>query len=194
MMVKIEQAKIEHRGMKNKSAHLDLLPYALNLRNKNIQELLPYLLTAYTYNSQWSHLFNEQENDNIEDDFEMRRLKKIFTDCEIDPMETSKIWELIRSFSTLFTLHGKYLSRLIKREDDAATLYQEYLIRSYMKGVSYIKYRSILNKVFRAWCHAIYKSCEKCKVSELIETVNYQKSTKLYNFYTEQEIPSPVES
>lgn len=193
-MLKIEQAKKEHLHMKNKSTHLDLLPYALNLQDKNIQELLPYLLTAYTYNSQWNHLFNKQKNDNIADDFEMRRLKKIFNNCKIDPIETPKIGELIRSFSSLFALSGNHLSRLIKREDDAQAAYHEYLIHPYMKGVSYIKYSSILNRVFRAWCRAIYKSCEKCKVLELKDAVNYQKSTKLYNLYTEQEIPSPIEN
>ena len=57
---KVEAVKHEPLRIKYKEFHLDLLPKCINLSDKNVCELLPYLLTAYTFNSQITHFFYQK--------------------------------------------------------------------------------------------------------------------------------------
>ena len=187
LVSKICTAEPKQRKIKYKPFHLDLLPKALNLQDENVCELLPYLLTAYIFNSQQSHFFHQQKNDTATDQDFVRRFFIIFSDCAIDATEAGKIRAMVKTVSNLFSLSG--CERLIKRnyyiDDYKAQLYSVRMMPG-TTGVSDFKYRYLLNDVFLQWRYILKKYSKKLENKNVIGTIDYQKSRELYNHYTDQ--------
>lgn len=203
--IRMAQKATWERKIKYKALHLELLEKSLNLQNPAICELLPYLITAYIFNSQQSHFFYHQEardraND---DDKNIGRFWQLFSDCEIDAIDAGKIRAMTESVPKLFTLadcSDKYLIKAKSKSDESsgttsncnddvrALLYEDRLLPQ-MKGSTYIRYRALLNDIFLTWCRILRQCSEKFNSSGLSIKINYQESIDLYNYYTGQNIP-----
>ena len=162
-------------------------------------ELLPYLLIAYTFNSQRSHFFNRQERDKVQDTYlgSPRRFFQIFSSDPIIPDEASKIRALTPGFAKNFSLRG-YKNPLSNASKDELSDYRSadiaaYLLGGqkcfYMKGVSDFKYLSLLNTSFERWCRILQDCNRKFGDSSFDLGIDYRKSLLLYNYYTNQNLP-----
>lgn len=203
--IRMAQVATWERKIKYKNLHLALLEKALNLQNPAICELLPYLITAYIFNSQQSHFFYQQEarDSTNDDDKNIGRFWQIFSDCEIEAIDAGKIRKLAESVPKLFTLAGcnaKYLIKIERKgdensdtssryNDDIRALFYEDRLLPQMRGVTYIRYRALLNDIFLTWCRILRKCSEEFNNSDLRDKINYQKSIDLYNYHTEQNMP-----
>lgn len=201
---KIESVKHEPRRIKYKEFRLELLPKCINLSDKNVCELLPYLLTAYTFNSQITHFFYQQK-ENQQDSGDKDKLKRfplLFSEGTMSTAEAFKIRELISRFANNFTLSACVEKGIIGWEDetpdaeggntyynrDETELLYEYRLQDYMKGFSYFKYRSLLNDAFMNWCRIVRDCAQNMTGMNLAGAINYQKSLDLYNHHTRQSL------
>lgn len=192
------------RKIKYKDLHLELLEKALNLQDPNICELLPYLITAYIFNSQHSHFFYRYEARDHEhdDDINMGRFWRIFSDCEIEAIDAVKIRELVNSVAKLFIFDDRSEKQLLKmtldsdknsdtscksNENIRPVLFEEDLIPQ-MKGATYIKYDVLLNIIFLRWCSILRQYSEDFKKLNLSNQIDFEKSIDLYNFRMKQDV------
>lgn len=200
---KVKAVKHKPRRIEYKDFCLDLLPKCINLSDKNVCELLPYLLTAYTFNSQTTHFFYRQKIDeeaartgNI-----FRRFPLLFSEETIST-DVNKINELIGRFANNFTLSDCGKKGILWWKDerpdsedgniyynrDEKELLYEYRLQDYMEGVSYFKYRSLLNDAFMNWCKIVRDCSQNMTGMNLAGTIDYQKSLDLYNHHTRQSL------
>lgn len=189
--------KEERKKIETKDFYIELIEKSLNLDDKNVCELLPYLITAYIFNCQQSHLFYQQSLFANEDN-DARRFFQLFSEDEIDAILAPKIREMALSASDLFTLEKCKKKGFIKPEhgcndedrQSIRDLFSLYLYQPNMsKGPSYIKYQSLLNNIFFTWCKIIRSASEEFVELGLKNMIDYQKSLDLYNHYTDQNLP-----
>lgn len=189
--------KAERKKIKTKDFYIELIEKSLNLDDKNVCELLPYLITAYIFNCQQSHLFYQQNLLAYEDN-NMQRFFQLFSEDDIDAINAPKIREMASSASDLFTLAKCKEKGFIKPEHSCndedrqsiRDLFSLYLYQPNMsKGPSYIKYQSLLNSFFFTWCKIIRSASEEFDELGLKNMIDYQKSLDLYNHYTDQNLP-----
>ncbi len=195
---KMLTAETEPNKIKYKPFQLDFVPKALNLEDTNVCELLPYLLTAYIFNSQRSHFFNRQERDTAQctDSECPRRLFQVFSDNPIVSDEASKVRAVAHSFVKNFSLKGykdplknkKGNSLTYNLDEERTARFLGMRNRPYMEGVSYFKYLFLLNDIYANWCRILDNCCPKFEDSSFDFGISYRKSLILYSYYTGQDI------
>ena len=175
----IEDASSESLKFKSKDFHLDFLCKAVDLRDENVLELLPYLLTAYTYNSQRTHLFYNHPTKKG-DESTPRRLNYIFENVSVDSFEASRIRKLVRDVAALFVFETPVFKDFDKQDESGRYKPLYSLVDPQMKGSSYLTYGRVLDDFFREWCEIIDRHRGKLKTGSRA-SVDYQKSLDLYN-------------
>lgn len=174
---KIEEAKkVEKPTRKIEFGRYDFdcLEKVINLQNQYIRELLPYLLTAYTFNFWRSRFFYRGS----------KLLDQVFNASDIEAIDAPKIRGRIDKFSKIFGLN-LYIDGLIsKSDDDRPSL--DIPISVDMKETPHIRYRALLNGVFSQWCTIVTDWANKLEIDELAQNINIAKCEALYRYYTKQ--------
>ena len=133
---------------------------------------------------------------------ELRRFSLLFSKDTMSTADAFKIRALISQFAKNFTLSDCVEKNIIGWEDetpdaeggniyynrDETELFYEYRLQGYMEGVSYFKYRSLLNDAFMNWCRIVRDCTQNMAGMNLAGTINYQKSLDLYNHHTRQSL------
>lgn len=179
----------------SKPINLNGLKHMLNLRDASTCSLLPYLLTAYTFNASLkkSRSF-----------FNGKQLIKYISstvsdDLVLDPTEAPKMRARIQSFSTVFSLkHCKEdLITLPSQETDSKVGVEPHLqrpqpvvaiveeIADQERPKPYILYKEVLDQIFVIWCDII-ESCGLPKNGQNNAlNVDLASCRELYHFYTD---------
>lgn len=187
----LRKKRINVGNLKFGNLRLEILPQIISLDDPDIRALLPYLLTAYTFNSCDSKFFLPDK----------KLLPILLGKEETSAIEAPKQRKRIENFSNIFSLKNiknpkggePYL--ICDNRDDYPHTEEEFnqiKIEIKRRNIVALKYRVILNDVFFRWCRIIRDSARECGIENLWEAVDVSKSTALYNYYTEQTIDPPI--
>ncbi|MBD5160810.1 MAG: hypothetical protein HDT14_02070 [Oscillibacter sp.] len=164
-----------------KRLELYYLPQMLNVNNPVVSTLLPYLLTGYVFNSWDSRFFYET----LKGDF---FLPRIFESDHISPDEAAKIREKIKKFVNIFSLK-QHAKALIPPMYDAADDRPAVSFSSAgVKAERGIRYKVILDDVFKQWCTIISDVARKESMVEISRKECIEHSQRLYDYYTKQKM------
>lgn len=174
-------------NLKFGNLRLEFLPQMISLDDPDIRALLPYLLTAYTFNSCDSKFFLPDK----------KLLQILLGKEKTSAIEAPKQRKRIENFSNIFSLKnlknpkGDEPYLICSNRDDYPYTEEEFnRIKTEIKrqNIAALKYRVILNGVFRKWCEIVIEAVKKSGTKDIENTVNLSQCTILYNFYTGQRI------
>ena len=161
--------------------NLARLPYLLNLAEKNICRLLPYLLTAYTLKA-WNSRFL----------FKKRRLAQLICPIvgekadDIDSTEASKLQQRIKPFSQIFSLEGckekELIIRTKLRPAPYLTLFDD--ISPVKVKTPCVRYKEVLDQVFEIWCKVVNEYAPLAEIEGFPSDIDWDACKKLYSYYT----------
>ncbi|MBD5117559.1 MAG: hypothetical protein HDT37_00270 [Clostridiales bacterium] len=185
--------KQELNGFILGTVNLERLPYMLNLQDKSVCELLPYLLTAFIFNSWRNRSFAK----------EMRLVLLIcgedITSRDTDPLDSITISRMIpkaKKLAQVFSLK----QMLDSKNKRAALLHLDPGTRNDRRPVPwyaafyqmdpqsiespYIKYKEMLDHVYDSWCSAIQECAPLAGIEAFPLDIDWDACQKLYSSYT----------
>ena len=162
------------------------IPKMIDLRNPDVIELLPYLMTAYVFNyrkNRFFYRFFYEKSSLISQIYENENFS-------INSAEAPRYRERIDELCRIFTLENITNKKLICHSDDNRPKVNGSPVRYYMKEFPHIKYRAGLNIVFAQWCRAIQGSAAKLGYSEISLKRDFEDATALYHYYIDRLEPT----
>lgn len=134
--------------MSKRGKIFDRVPQMLNLYDKNICSLLPYLMTAYIFHyPTCQFLYNKKPF-----------LNQVFDDTDIDSTAAPKIRSRIKKFSYIFSLSGAKLGKTLCSDRSNQSHPQPSVkLSAYAAPLTTVTEQDIivLNHIFNFWCKNI---------------------------------------
>lgn len=155
--------------------NFEWLAKVINLQDQRVRELLPYLLTAYTFNF-WKCRFLYKEK---------KLLWQIFDATDINTMDAPKIRKRIHEFSKIFSLALNIDELISSEDDDRPSVCMP--ISEEMKETPHIKYRFLLDIIFSEWCTIVTQQANELAIYELSHDIDIAKCNLLYYHYTRRD-------
>lgn len=168
------------RGSALESINFTFLPYMLDLQKKSIRELLPYLLTAYTFNFWHCHFFYDDKDLIHYICFWERSSNRI------DNIDAPKKRARIKKLGQVFSLKNCKDNLILLPKVESNTRPEPFY--ALFDGMDpqeikspYVRYKEILDYVFQIWCQVISECAPLTRVKLHID---WESCQKLYSFYT----------
>lgn len=137
--------------------------FILNLRNKTVCALLPYLLTAYVFNYPTCALLYQNS------DF----LERAFGPDKLSSSEAPKTREQIRRFAHIFSMES-VRKRPIARNESTRPFTNFFQLEN--PGINH---EAVLWEIFEAWCGIIQEEAKKNRLYRLKKNLDIEKSSQL---------------
>lgn len=175
----------ELRGSILGSTNFIYLPYLLNLQEESIRGLLPYLLTAYTFNY-WNNRFFSGKT----------KLVPIICSTPLskeyellDPSEAAKLRPNIKNLVKIFSLKdskGKFVKFPDTKNDSCLAPLGSLFDGMEAKDIEspYIRYKKILDVVFDVWCKVVEECAPLAEIEGFPSNIDFKGCKELYFRYT----------
>lgn len=161
------------------------LSHMLNIERTEVQELLPYLLTAYTFNFVENRFFDRGGRlismiypDNVES-----------AELMVTSADAAKMRPSIKTLSKVFSLEKckQALLSLDKSELSESERHEPFFAifdKIYVKP-PYIRYKLVLDRAFDIWCGVIYEYAPLAGINGFPSNIDWEACKKLYSSYTD---------
>lgn len=162
------------------------LSHMLDIERTEVQELLPYLLTAYTFNFVENRFFNRGGRlipmiypDNVES-----------AELMVTSTDAAKMRPSIKTLSKVFSLEKckQALLLLDKSELSESERPEPFFAifdKIYVKP-PYIRYKPVLDRAFDIWCGVIYEYAPLAEINGFPSNIDWESCKALYSFYTDE--------
>ena len=168
------------------------LPYMLNLQDEKICALLPYLLTAYTFNFWASRFFSRGKLIPLisctESEVQEVMLQNFgSTGFDIDSADVAKKRYALKDLARVFSLENCEKTLIIppKTNNEDRPVPFPMLFETYEPKSSYVIYNIVLDCVFELWSDTILECASLAEIGGFPSNIDFKSCEKLYFDYTD---------